>query len=38
MAKQRIKQTIATKTKYRKSKTSKTKNGHRRCNSCGRYM
>lgn len=35
MAKQTIKKT---KTKYRKSKTTKTKNGHRRCNSCGRFM
>lgn len=38
MTKQKIKQTIATKTKYRKSKTTKDKNGHKRCSSCGRYM
>lgn len=30
-----IKQT--TKIRYRKSKTSKKK-GHRRCNSCGRFL
>ena len=35
MAKQTIKKT---KTTYRKSKTTKGKNGHRRCSSCGRYM
>lgn len=23
---------------YRKSKTTKSKNGHRRCKSCGRFM
>ena len=34
----KIKQTIKkTKTTYRKSKTT-TKNGHKRCNSCGRFM
>lgn len=27
-----------TKTKYRKSKTTQSKNGCRRCNSCGRFM
>lgn len=35
MAKQIIKKT---KTKYRKSSTTKDKNGHKRCSSCGRYM
>ena len=34
----RIKQTRTTKTRYRKSKTTKTKKGHRRCNTCGRFM
>lgn len=33
----KIKQTVKTKTKYRKSKTT-THNGRRRCNSCGRFM
>lgn len=33
----KIKQT-RTKIRYRKSKTTKTKNGHRRCNTCGRFM
>lgn len=33
----RIKQT-RTKTRYRKSKTTKTKKGHRRCNGCGRFI
>ena len=35
-----IKQTVrrTTKTRYRKSKTTKTKKGHRRCNTCGRFM
>lgn len=35
----KIKQTIkTTKTKYRKSKTTTDKNGHKRCKSCGRFM
>lgn len=29
---------LTRKTKYRKSKTTKGKNGHRRCSSCGRYI
>lgn len=33
-----IKQTVRRTTKYRKSKTTKAKNGHRRCKSCGRYI
>lgn len=36
MARQTIKKT--TKTKYRKSKTGKTSNGRRRCNTCGRFI
>jgi ribosomal protein S14 len=32
------KQTIKRKIKYRKSKTSKSSNGKRRCSSCGRYL
>lgn len=35
--KQTVKQTRTTKTRYRKSKSSKS-NGRRRCNSCGRFM
>lgn len=34
MAKQIIKKKIT----YRKSKTTKDKNGHKRCSSCGRFM
>lgn len=37
MAKQKIKRTT-TKSKYRKSATTKTKNGKRRCNGCGRFI
>ncbi len=36
MAKQKIKQTR--KVTYRKSQTTKDKNGHRRCKTCGRFM
>ena len=36
MAKQTIKKTVS-KTKYRKSKTSKSGN-RRRCKSCGRFL
>ena len=32
------KQTIKKKTTYRKSKTKKDKNGHKRCSNCGRFM
>lgn len=38
MAKQKIKQTKTTKTKYRKSQTTKDKHGRRRCNGCGRFI
>lgn len=34
---QKIKQTKR-KVTYRKSKTTKGKNGHRRCRACGRFM
>ena len=34
----KIKQTRTTKTTYRKSQTTKAKNGHRRCKLCGRFM
>lgn len=37
MAKQTIKQTRKTKTRYRKSKTTKVGN-KRRCNGCGRFL
>lgn len=36
MAKQTIKTTR--RTTFHKSKTTKGKNGHRRCKSCGRYI
>lgn len=36
MAKQKIKQ--VKKVTYRKSQTTKDKNGHRRCKTCGRFM
>lgn len=32
------KQIIKKKITYRKSKTTKDKNGHKRCSNCGRYM
>jgi hypothetical protein len=38
MAKQKIKQTKTTKTKYRKSQTTKDKHGRRRCKTCQRYI
>lgn len=37
----RVRQTLKTtkkRTTYRKSKTTKGKNGQRRCKSCGRFM
>ena len=37
MARQRIKQTKTTRSKYRKSQTTKVGN-KRRCKTCGRFM
>lgn len=37
MARQRVKQTKTSKTRYRKSKTSKSGN-RRRCRTCGRFI
>lgn len=34
----KIKQTVTTKKKYRKSKTTTDKHGRKRCKSCQRYM
>lgn len=37
----RVRQSLKTtkkRTTYRKSKTTKAKNGHRRCKTCGRFM
>lgn len=38
MASQKIKQTVTTKSKYRKSKTTTDSNGHKRCKSCGAFI
>ena len=34
----KIKQTVTKKTKYRKSKTTKDKNGNLHCKSCGAFV